>query len=83
MRLATCLYEEQQRLARAEGDDLVLLPVDLGTSLRTLMADGKLEALRHAGGDVVSVDRVRFLHPRGWSYYATLRGKLHWASGVE
>jgi len=63
MRLATCLYEEQQRLARAEGDDLVLLPVDLGTSLRTLMADGKLEALRHAGGDVVSVDRVRFLPP--------------------
>lgn len=30
-----------------------------------------------------SADRVRFLHPRGWSYYATLRGKLHWASGVE
>ena len=29
-----------------------------------------------------SVDRVRFLHPRGYSYYATLRGKLHWASGV-
>ena len=28
-----------------------------------------------------SADRVRFLHPRGWSYYATLRGKLHWASG--
>jgi NAD+ kinase len=30
-----------------------------------------------------SVDRVRFLHPRGWSYYATLRGKLHWASGTS
>jgi NAD+ kinase len=29
-----------------------------------------------------SAHRVRFLHPRGWSYYATLRGKLHWASGV-
>ncbi len=29
-----------------------------------------------------SADQVRFLHPRGWSYYATLRGKLHWASGV-
>jgi len=29
-----------------------------------------------------SADWVRFLHPRGWSYYATLRGKLHWASGV-
>jgi NAD+ kinase len=29
-----------------------------------------------------SAHRVRFLHPRGWSYYATLRGKLHWASGT-
>jgi NAD+ kinase len=29
-----------------------------------------------------SAYRVRFLHPRGWSYYATLRGKLHWASGT-
>jgi NAD+ kinase len=28
-----------------------------------------------------SAHSVRFLHPRGWSYYATLRGKLHWASG--
>jgi NAD+ kinase len=29
-----------------------------------------------------SADTVRFLHPRGWSYYATLRAKLHWASGT-
>ncbi len=28
-----------------------------------------------------SAHRVRFLHPRGWSFYATLRAKLHWASG--
>ena len=37
-------------------------------------------------GDRVSVrrsaDTVRFLHPRGWSYYATLRRKLHWNSGA-
>ena len=26
--------------------------------------------------------QVRFLHPRGWSYYATLRRKLHWNAGV-
>jgi NAD+ kinase len=36
-------------------------------------------------GDVVSVQRsvheVKFLHPREWSYYATLRRKLHWNSG--
>jgi len=29
-----------------------------------------------------SAHRVRFLHPRGWSYFATLRSKLHWASGT-
>ncbi|MCE9658671.1 MAG: NAD kinase [Burkholderiales bacterium] len=29
-----------------------------------------------------SAHRARFLHPRGWSYFATLRSKLHWASGA-
>lgn len=37
-------------------------------------------------GDKIMVRRsphqVRFLHPRGWSYYATLRRKLHWNAGV-
>jgi hypothetical protein len=37
-------------------------------------------------GDRISVrrsrHRVRFLHPRGWSYYATLRHKLHWNEGL-
>ena len=37
-------------------------------------------------GDQVRVRRsahkVRFLHPRGWSYYATLRRKLRWHEGV-
>ncbi|MFC5495970.1 NAD kinase [Caenimonas terrae] len=28
-----------------------------------------------------SEHRVRFLHPRGWSYFDTLRGKLHWNEG--
>ena len=44
-----------------------------------------LASLMH--GDRVSVrrssDQVRFLHPRGWSYYATLRRKLHWNAGVN
>ena len=43
-----------------------------------------LASLEH--GDRVLVRRsphqVRFLHPLGWSYYATLRRKLHWNSGV-
>jgi NAD+ kinase len=42
-----------------------------------------LASLMH--GDKVLVQRsahqVRFLHPRGWSYYATLRRKLHWQEG--
>jgi NAD+ kinase len=44
-------------------------------SLTSLMHGDRIRVRR-------SADRVRFLHPRGWSYYATLRGKLHWASGV-
>lgn len=43
-----------------------------------------LASLLH--GDSVRVRRsqfkVRFLHPRGWSYYATLRRKLRWYEGV-
>ncbi len=37
-------------------------------------------------GDEVRVRRsayqVRFLHPRGWTYYATLRRKLRWYEGT-
>jgi NAD+ kinase len=44
-----------------------------------------LASLLH--GDRITVrrspHRVRFLHPRGWSYYATLRRKLHWHSGLS
>ena len=43
-----------------------------------------LASLAH--GDRICVQRsahqVRFLHPRGWSYYATLRRKLHWNEGA-
>jgi NAD+ kinase len=37
-------------------------------------------------GDRITVKRsqhaARFLHPRGWSYFDTLREKLHWNEGV-
>ncbi len=43
-----------------------------------------LASLLH--GDRVTVSRsehhVRFLHPKGWNYYATLRRKLRWNEGV-
>jgi NAD+ kinase len=29
-----------------------------------------------------SAHQVRFLHPVGWSYFDTLRKKLHWNEGV-
>lgn len=42
-----------------------------------------LASLLH--GDRISVKRsqhrVRFLHPRGWTYFDTLRKKLHWNEG--
>jgi len=51
---------------------------------KTYVIDGHLASLLH--GDRISVRRsqhhVRFLHPRGWSYYATLRRKLRWYEGV-
>ena len=43
-----------------------------------------LAALMH--GDRIVVTRseyqVRFLHPKGWTYFDTLRKKLHWNEGV-
>jgi NAD+ kinase len=43
-----------------------------------------LASLLH--GDRILVKRsqhqVRFLHPRGWTYYDTLRRKLHWNEGA-
>ena len=44
-----------------------------------------LASLLHGDRIVVrrSQHQVRFLHPLGWSYYATLRRKLHWNSGVN
>jgi len=43
-----------------------------------------LTSLQH--GDQVrvrrSAHRVRFVHPRGWSYFTTLRRKLRWYEGV-
>ena len=43
-----------------------------------------LASLMH--GDRITVRRsehqMRFLHPKGWSYFDTLRKKLHWNEGV-
>jgi NAD+ kinase len=43
-----------------------------------------LASLQH--GDRITVRRsehqMRFLHPKGWSYFDTLRKKLHWNEGV-
>ena len=49
--------------------------------------DRQLSVASLLAGDQVRVRRsahkVRFLHPRGWSYFATLRRKLHWNAGVN
>jgi len=44
-------------------------------SLATLMHGDRIVVTR-------SQYQVRFLHPKGWSYFDTLRGKLHWNEGV-
>jgi NAD+ kinase len=42
-----------------------------------------LASLQHGDRIIVrrSEHRVRFLHPQGWSYFDTLRKKLHWNEG--
>ena len=45
-------------------------------SLASLMHGDRIEVER-------SVHHVRFLHPKGWSYFDTLREKLHWNEGVS
>jgi NAD+ kinase len=42
-----------------------------------------LASLLHGDRIIVrrSQHRVRFLHPKGWTYFDTLRGKLHWNEG--
>ncbi len=44
-------------------------------SLASLMRGDRIEVVR-------SAHHVRFLHPKGWSYFDTLREKLHWNEGV-
>ena len=44
-------------------------------SLATLMLGDRIVVTR-------SQYQVRFLHPKGWTYFDTLRQKLHWNEGV-
>ena len=44
-------------------------------SLASLMHGDRIEVTR-------SAHKVRFLHPKGWSYFDTLRQKMHWNEGV-
>ncbi len=61
--------------------------IEIGPATRDASVNFDMQSLASLQpGDVVRVRRsqhqVRFLHPRGWSYYATLRAKLHWNQGV-
>lgn len=44
-------------------------------SLASLMHGDRIEVTR-------SQHHVRFLHPKGWTYFDTLRRKMHWNEGV-
>ena len=62
----------------------VLLEIVAGRDASVNFDMQSLASLLH--GDRISVRRsehqVCFLHPKGWSYYATLRRKLRWYEGV-
>jgi NAD+ kinase len=61
----------------------VLIEIVAGRDASVNFDHQSLASLLH--GDTICVrrgeHRIRILHPRGWSYYATLRRKLHWNEG--
>ena len=61
--------------------------IEIGPATRDAQVNFDMQSLASLlPGDIVRIRRsehqVRFMHPRGWSYYATLRAKLHWNEGV-
>ena len=64
-------------------DTEVAIEIVAGREASANFDSQSLASLLH--GDRISVRRskhsIRFLHPRGWSYFDTLRKKLHWNEG--
>ena len=62
----------------------IVIEVVAGRDASASFDTQSLATLLH--GDRIVVTRskhhVRFLHPKGWSYFDTLRQKLHWNEGV-
>jgi NAD+ kinase len=65
-------------------DGEVVIEIVAGRDASVNFDHQSLASLLH--GDRVCVrrseHRMRVLHPRGWSYYGTLRRKLHWNEGL-
>jgi NAD+ kinase len=61
----------------------IVIEVVAGRDISANFDMQSLASLMH--GDRITVSRsqhkVRFLHPRGWTYFDTLRKKLHWNEG--
>lgn len=64
-------------------DTEVAIEIVAGREASANFDSQSLASLLH--GDRISVRRsthsIRFLHPRGWNYFDTLRKKLHWNEG--
>jgi NAD+ kinase len=61
----------------------ILVPIAPHTLSNRPIDMQSLASLLHGDRIIVrrSQHRVRFLHPKGWSYFDTLRKKLHWNEG--
>ena len=63
---------------------LIAIEVVSGRDASASFDQQSLASLMH--GDRIEVTRsdhhIRFLHPKGWSYFDTLREKMHWNEGV-
>ena len=66
------------------NDAVIAIEIVAGRDASASFDMQSLASLLHGDRIVVtrSKHRVRFLHPKGWSYFDTLRQKLHWNQGV-
>lgn len=63
MRIGTCLYQGRPRIIREDDGRIVVLPEDFASSVRALLAEGRLKDAGAVVGTAVSTDAIAMLPP--------------------
>lgn len=63
MRIGTCLYQGRPRIIREDDGQIALLPEDFASSVKALIADGRLKEAEAVAGTAVQPDAITMLPP--------------------